>query len=179
MSSRSFPCLHFHIPGETVDDLGLVEQSAIQSRTGVWRLPETGCAQEPHTPKLGPIQTKELWPKSSSGDNLPKCWMHNQRRRRCIRCQLEDISVILCVNERKTKNLERVTPCHQLRNQKMCLDAVIEFPHVPEKMDHALTLYVGQLEGHRPCNMCSERCVTFKRRIPLTCKLDIPSTVVC
>ena len=45
MPSRSFPCWHFHIPGETVDDLRLVEQSAIQSSTGVWRLPETWCTQ--------------------------------------------------------------------------------------------------------------------------------------
>ena len=43
MPSRSFPCFHFHILGETVDDLRLVEQRAIQSSTGVWRLPETWC----------------------------------------------------------------------------------------------------------------------------------------
>ena len=35
MPSRSFPCLHFHITRETVDDLRLVEQSAVQSGTGV------------------------------------------------------------------------------------------------------------------------------------------------
>ena len=44
-----------------------------------------------------------------------------------------------------------------LRNQKMCFDAVKECPHVPEKMDHILTLAVGQLDAHRPRNMCSER----------------------
>ena len=33
--------------------------------------------QDPRTPKLGQVQKLGLWPKSSSGDNLPECWMHN------------------------------------------------------------------------------------------------------
>ena len=35
MPGRSFPRLHFHVLGETDDDLCLVEQCAIQSGTGV------------------------------------------------------------------------------------------------------------------------------------------------
>ena len=42
-----FPHLRFHILGETVDYLRLVEQSAVKSGTGVWRLPETWCARLP------------------------------------------------------------------------------------------------------------------------------------
>ena len=47
MPSCSFPCLHVHTPGETVDDQRLVQQKAIQSSTGVQRLPETWCARLP------------------------------------------------------------------------------------------------------------------------------------
>ena len=45
--SRSFPCLHVHITGATVDDLRFVEQTAVKSGTGVWRLPESWCAWLP------------------------------------------------------------------------------------------------------------------------------------
>ena len=45
---RLFPHLHFHILGETFDDLRLVvEQSPTQSSTGFKRMPETWCARFP------------------------------------------------------------------------------------------------------------------------------------
>ena len=45
MPSHTFPHLHFHIFGESVVDLRLVEQSSIQGSTGFWRLPENWSAR--------------------------------------------------------------------------------------------------------------------------------------
>ena len=39
--------LHFHVLRETVHDLRLVKQGAIQGGAGVWRLPEPWCARRP------------------------------------------------------------------------------------------------------------------------------------
>ena len=35
MPGRCFPCLHLHITGETVDDVRLVKQGAVQSGAAI------------------------------------------------------------------------------------------------------------------------------------------------
>ena len=41
VTSSLFPYSHLHVSGESVDNLCLIEQSAIKGSTGVWRLLET------------------------------------------------------------------------------------------------------------------------------------------
>ena len=70
-SSRSLPCLHFHVTGETVVDLRFVEQSAVQRGTGVWCLLRNlvcSASSQPPTPsrwwaEIGPVAWFRLLPK--------------------------------------------------------------------------------------------------------------------
>ena len=91
--SRSFPCLHVHIIGETVDDLRFVEQSAVKSGIGVWRLPETWCAWLPtslqHRTNSGRDWTCSLVP--ALGGHLPK-WEPSPSRTSRIPAPLVDIA---------------------------------------------------------------------------------------